>query len=459
MFQQMLKIFRGFCVFVGLTLLIAGAVHAFLVFYPGSLSVDSRAQLAQARLGQYNDGHPPIMAALWRQFLIVFDGPQPMLLFHLALFWSGLALIWNKLRHEFSGAAIFVALIGFFPTVIGSIGVIWKDIGLGSALLLIIALIVNPPRNRPVRYVLLGLLFFYATAVRHNAIAATLPLIFGLIDRYITVNSTLSGRRRLVIVTATGLLAGLALMVSIKSFKSIVLDAKEQHVEQQLYFHDLSFIGTKTGNEFIPATFRTKGYSLDAIQKALSNVRCSDPLIYYYESPFKIIDDEVAIHQLRNIWLRTIAKHPIYYLQLRSTMFASLNCIGFSECRAYHFSLPEEFGGGFKFMSKYRQNLASKLGQLSAETPLFTGWLWALLALVGLAVATFFKSTNQTMMISIFCSALFYNLGYFVAGVCCDFRYLWPTPIVVLIGWILLVREWRLYQRVRDASPFATHQI
>src|SRR5690348_5473230 len=60
------------------------------VFYPGIFTPDSLAQFDQARSGQFEDWHPPIMAALWFVFERIHDGPEPLFLAHLLLFWVGL---------------------------------------------------------------------------------------------------------------------------------------------------------------------------------------------------------------------------------------------------------------------------------------------------------------------------------------------------------------------------------
>ena len=71
---------------------LTGASLAILSFYPGYMSYDSLAQLAQARLGIYHDWHPPLMGWIWGILDRGIPGPAGMLLLHNAIFWAGLGL-------------------------------------------------------------------------------------------------------------------------------------------------------------------------------------------------------------------------------------------------------------------------------------------------------------------------------------------------------------------------------
>lgn len=58
-------------------------VAVFAVRYPGEISFDAGKQLAQAASGQYDNWHPPIMAAWWSVLRRVAPAGPAMLAFQL----------------------------------------------------------------------------------------------------------------------------------------------------------------------------------------------------------------------------------------------------------------------------------------------------------------------------------------------------------------------------------------
>jgi hypothetical protein len=55
-------------------LIITMAMQVYLHFAPGAMSPDSFTILAQARSGIFEDGHPPLMAAIWRLLELIEPG-------------------------------------------------------------------------------------------------------------------------------------------------------------------------------------------------------------------------------------------------------------------------------------------------------------------------------------------------------------------------------------------------
>lgn len=149
-----------------------------LYAYPGQMTGDSLDHLDEARKGIYTDGHPPAMAALWSVVDRVIAGPFGMLVIQSVALLAGLFLV---LRHTFAPrpAAWAASALFLFPPVMLPMAVIWKDSLMAGLLMLALAGLLSP--RRAARLAALAALFA-ATAIRYNALAASLPLVVLLFE-------------------------------------------------------------------------------------------------------------------------------------------------------------------------------------------------------------------------------------------------------------------------------------
>ena len=155
-------------------LLLAISWVGFLIYaWPGYMSFDSVFQLGESRNWEFSEQHPPPMAALWRLVELFVAGPTGMLLIQSACFLVGTYLL---LRHWMSdrAAAACAGLVLWFPVCCATMAVIWKDSQMMGFLLLGTALLLSPRRR--VRLIALGFIWL-ATAMRHNALAITFPIV------------------------------------------------------------------------------------------------------------------------------------------------------------------------------------------------------------------------------------------------------------------------------------------
>ena len=151
----------------------AGWLAFMLYAFPGYMSYDSVHQLQEARWGYYSDGHPPAMAELWRGVDSVVAGPLGMLLIQSACFLAGAYLIYRS-RLQPRAASLAAVLTLCFPPIAAFMAVIWKDSQMVAFIVLGTGLLLTSAR----RLHILGLVAMAAgTAMRHNALAMTLPLI------------------------------------------------------------------------------------------------------------------------------------------------------------------------------------------------------------------------------------------------------------------------------------------
>lgn len=154
-------------------ILLVGWLGFLLYAYPGFMSFDSVYQLLEARSGEFGDAHPPLMGALWRIVDCVIAGPFGMLIIQSLCFLGGAYLLFKRFMRPQS-AAICASLLLWMPPVAAVMAVIWKDSQMAGYLLLGTALLLS--QRRPVKIVGL-VLMVAATAMRHNALSMTFPLV------------------------------------------------------------------------------------------------------------------------------------------------------------------------------------------------------------------------------------------------------------------------------------------
>lgn len=150
-----------------------GWVVFLLYAYPGVMTMDSFDQLKEARAWFFTDSHPPVMAAIWGVLDRLISGPFGMLVLQSAAFVTGVYLLLARAMSP-RAAAITSCAVLLFPPVLVPMAVIWKDCVMAGFLVLGTAAILDDRRG--VRLLGLGALVI-ATALRYNALAATLPII------------------------------------------------------------------------------------------------------------------------------------------------------------------------------------------------------------------------------------------------------------------------------------------
>jgi hypothetical protein len=152
---------------------LAGWLGFMVYAFPGYMSYDSVYQLQEARWDYYSDGHPPAMAELWRRVDYMLAGPLGMLVIQSVCFLAGAYLIFRT-RMQPRGAALAAVLTLWFPPIAAFMAVIWKDSQMVAFIVLGLGLLLTSSRRLQITGLVVMAL---GTAMRHNALAMTLPLI------------------------------------------------------------------------------------------------------------------------------------------------------------------------------------------------------------------------------------------------------------------------------------------
>jgi hypothetical protein len=414
----------------------------FLVYaFPGYMSTDSAIQLAEARSGRFSDAHPPLMAFEWRFLDWVVSGPLLMLLVQGALFLGGLYVL---LRRELTPtAAAWVAIgIFLFPPVMTTMAVIWKDSQMAACLVAGTAGLLHA-RLRVRLLAGLGLMVA-ATSLRHNALAAAVPLVFFLFEW----RPGMRWWRRIAIM-----IAGAAVTVGVAFGISRVLTV--EHVRLTPVFSDIvgviAVTHDRTDEDLAHVLRDTPLVSTKDIQAHARN-------LYRQRGSWRIMSGDDAFFAyprtpaqwaaLNRAWKELVLGDPGAYFECHWDGYQLL--LGLSEYRprapVYNLFIEVDAAMDETDHNASHSVAQGKIGRvlyyLADDTPMFRPWIYGVIALVLLAVACRDRLTAGLML-----SGLLYELSFFPVGAEPDYRYShWMIASVVIATMILLARWWQ-YRR------------
>jgi hypothetical protein len=420
--------------------------------YPGQISFDANLQLDQALSGQFNDWHPPIMAALWAKLLRVGPAAPTMLAVQLLGHWIGFVGIADGLARVGQRRLAWTALAsGASPWLLFYLGVIYKDVGLGSALIASFGIAFwyrVQERRIPLLAASISALFLvYATLVRVNAVFAYGPILLFLLGRP-------RAPRNVALLAGSAMLAVAALPAS--SFVNRhVLEAEPSGVQQTLQLFDLAGIARRTGDLSVlpPRVSLTSGQL----------ATCYTPL--YWDTlnmavcgfAFKQLPPPGAPARdaIAGLWIRGIVRHPVAYAEHRLMFYnALLNWwVPALQCRDAPFDAscgtPDPKTG--RMMHTPDSDRLIRWDYVK-KNPLVWPATWLALGLCLFSLQWREAPSPMTSATrALLASALIYALAYLLVGVAADIRYFyWP----ILAVQTALVINWpRLHSRFRDRDP------
>ncbi len=427
---------------------LASAFAVFVVYgFPGYMSSDSVLALTEARTGHFSDGNPPLMAAEWWILDKIISGPVLMLFLQGALLLGGLYVLLRRVL-EPRGAAWAAAGIFVFPPVMVTMAVIWKDSQMAAYLIAGTAALIQPR----LRTRLIGLVLLVAAcSIRHNAVAAVVPLIAILFEW----RHGLRWTKRLAIV------AGVALVVGAAGF-GVTRVLATKHVRLTPVFNDIVGVIAYTDHRS-DAEFREvlRGVPL-AIDEGFQPHAAM--LVARHHGWLVMTRRRAVLHAAQTeadwdavdrAWKDLVFGDPRAYLSFHIDQFA----------RLLHFA-DGDLGGGVwnRFLesddqlnwvdhdasfSWFQERFGlGVLYKLDAYTPLFHPWIYALLALVLLPLC------RRALPAALFVSGWLYELSFFPVGVEPECRYSHWLVLATCLGAVVLFVQRR--QRRSAAGPART---
>jgi hypothetical protein len=419
-----------------------GVVVLFVYSWPGFLSPDSLQQYQEAYLHEYGDWHPPGMAALWSIVDRVIRGSEGMLILQSATFVTGAFLILRRVMSART-AALVTSLILVFPPVLTTMACIWKDSQMAGFLLLGIGLLVSGKRWQLVAG---AVLMIFATAMRHNAAAATLPALV-LLFRW---HDPQVWWKRLAIASAVW-----ALTVGATIGINKVLVKKHQHA-WHISIAPADIIGTiRHSRDYSDAELREllEGVPLTRTENLQAHMRTyyNPYLWFYYAVPGRAQqmawpETEAQRQAIERAWKQVIRENPGAYLRHRLRVFRGvlgmtngLPLVGpvFAEHADLLTDHPPREPPGIQ------GTLARAFIWLSVNTPLFRPY-----PVFFLAIVLLYFARRQPLALTLLVSGLLYELPLFFIAPSADNRYSHWMVTTTLIALAILIAT-RLAQRAR----------
>ncbi len=406
-----------------------------LYAFPGFMSSDSVDQLYEARTREFNNAHPPLMAALWGVLDMLVTGPLLMLLAQAALFLGG---SYGVIRQVLAPRPAAVAAVGLLlvPPVLSTMAVIWKDSQMAAYLLAGTAAMLSPRRG--VRIGGLALISA-ACAFRYNGFAAAVPLVgFGFEWR-----PGLRWWKRYLISGAA------AIAVVVLAFGvNRALTVEEAHMTPA--YGDivgvLAFTGDRTDADLRQVLRDTPLVVTRDIQATAR--RLYDPRNSYHltTGPQRMFDGAATpLHQqaLARAWKELIRGDLEAYLSHRRAMFAELLglsdrglwgpvYLGFTEFPDHPDYIEHDTNP-----STFQVDVHDVLVRLAEDTPLFAPYLYAVLALIFLVAFS-----RDRISFTLLVSGLLYELSFLPTAGTPDCRYShWMITCTCLAAVVIFVRR------------------
>jgi len=417
-------------------LALAGFGLELRAFWPGLMSTDSFEQYVQAALHRYNDHHPPIMALVWSLTDRVIPGPAGMLILHLALLWGGLWAVAEGARRRGVPHAWLIPPVGVLPWIANIAGVVWKDVGMASALLgaggLLYLVEHGEGRSRIAAIATAVVLIGYATMVRANGVFAALPLACYAaaiaFPRFTVMRAAAAG------AVLVALLLGVQQVMERK-----ILDASPRHLSQLLMLFDLSGMACRGAAVDIPAPYRQPGYDRASLCQTYDPDQV-DRLFFFAKSPLQMSSDDDAFAKLRGQWTSAVTAYPKPYLAHRMNAFAGL--LGLHRVSGEDRYLKQPFmqpnPWGFTFTPNALSSALARAVDALADSGLFSGALWIAAAMLLLAVIAWRRMDARFESI-LLASALTNALPYFFISLAANYRFLYWTVLATSVASVLML--------------------
>ncbi|WP_313920290.1 hypothetical protein [Tahibacter sp.] len=428
----------------------AASVYA-LAFYPGWLSFDSSYQWWQARSGEISNINGIGIVLLWRVTLLLQDGPAPMLLLQLMLFWTGVAWIALALPARPVFRLSLIAVLALAPAS-WLLAQIWSDTALLALLVLATGAIL--------RYRATGSRVFVAMAVfalalamsqRHNAMFAVVPLLLWLCG----ADGAMRWRRIAIAASLTAvLLVGVQLTTRL-------LTRQWFPVLPSLTLWDLSGMSVHENRMLLPDYAVAPQSSVADLASAYvpwSNTPLFASPRAGVRYPFQPWPEEEQ-RRLTHDWLTTVARHPSAYLAHRGALLADLFGTRARELPAELTFVPGPV--------QYRDNpvvamhdsaprrLARHALDRLRDTVAFAAWPYLLIGAVAALHALRRRDSRSAPALWLCASAWAYALPYAVLAPAAEFRYLlWSCIASLIAAWIRICGH---ASDTRAAADAGTH--
>ncbi|HEU0036486.1 MAG TPA: hypothetical protein VFQ53_38000 [Kofleriaceae bacterium] len=412
--------------------------------YPGYMSTDSVDQLLQARgINPMQDGHPPVMALLWRLTDSIVAGPFPMLVIQSVAFLLGLDAILRRVVQPRTAAIVASAML-VFPPLMTPMAVIWKDSQMAGFLLAGTACLLSD--RRWIKVAGCALLWL-ATAQRYNAVAATLPLVGGLF----VWRGVIAGWRRYAIACAVWLAISAAAFAANAALAEQKMHAWHRSVALMDIVGVVTFAPELDDDEVRAALAGVTIVPRANLQRELRGAYNPHAWLWLVQGEGHVLEapgTEAERDAVEHAWRTLVVTYPGAYVRHRGEVFATLLGLGHKrpdpEWAGFTDGPDQEQRIGQRAMHSAWQARWLRVIPATKWLVIYRPWLYAVVGLVLLVLCR-----RDRLPALIVTSGLVYELGLFFAAPSTDYRYShWMMVCTTLAYAIAFARRW---QRGRGA--------
>lgn len=407
------------------------------VFYPGFMSFDSLHQYRQV-IGEapLTDAHPIILVYVWRALLHLIDGAGGILLFHQALYVSGLVLFAIGVTQRAQARLLFVVVVSLWPPLAIHMVHIWKDAAMLAGFTLAAGCLVMHHRiSHTSLLVVAALALFYGIAVRHNALPAALPLwIWWSAEAVRQVGRMRSPEtwtllpvdKRLIAAFVAGVLLTGASYAGVRA-----LSANVQHVSvlSAIQSWDLVAMSVRERRVLSPQYLERYDETRPLIDQLVEKFSTTNALAT--SNVISFIPPPGMEGQLTRDWIAAIRAYPDAYFGYRWDLYATM--LGVSVAHTYYPFTPgidpNDLGFSFEHINEGQHQQIMRVLSGIADLPIYRGWFYLLCAglLLGYGIYRLIRGGVQSkpfgaLMLATSCFGIFVPLFFLTPAP--DFRYL-----------------------------------
>lgn len=317
-----------------------------LIFWPGYMQSDSRAQYDQAITGQYSDHHPPMMSFIWHYLDQIHQGEGLMFVLQMVLLYSSMAILLLTVDKMFSAKkrlllSLVPLILPIYPQVLIYAVNIVKDVQYAFSFLLAASVLAyyTIVQKRPSPLVLLGLLLvlIYGAAVKYQGQFCV--IVFAL-----WIGGLLCQKRKWFDKILAGLAIYGLIFFSICLINNALVPQKSKNYSWQFVkLYDLAAISIGTHADLIPNFNKTPAYTFQKLQERFKYPTV-DPYIYSQDNILMITKDPADMTTLADTWRKDVIAHPVLYLKHRviNMCYALLSRPGYDFVTEYLNKLPHD---------------------------------------------------------------------------------------------------------------------
>lgn len=411
----------------------AAAVLTIAAFWPGYMSVDSVAQLEQARYGIRDTGHPPLLSLIWRPVDKIIPGPGGMLVIQSGLYWLGVALL--------SPSAPWLAA-GLLPPLAGMSGVVWKDVWMFIALLAAVGWLAHGRAWLALAFLL------PATGLRHNGILAVAPLLWPAAG----ILAKKRGWRAWPVF-----LALLLVFLAAARLLTQPPGVPDPKLWRLSLAHDIAGISVRENQDFFPPGFlASQGLTLDTLRRIHVPHQMDPTFTAEHREVFGIaaephlrIDAQrVDAAEISRAWLAAVRRRPGAWLSHRAAIAERLLVLKpeYAWSPVHTGIVPNALG--ITWQPDWRSRFLDRsLNYVARRTPVYQVWIYVLI--LGAAAVLFRR--HALIAATAWSGLLTAGAMCALAGTC-DYRYmLWPVAAAAAVV-LLAATEWRRSHRQSSSS-------